>query len=248
MKRYALAALIGAGLSAGAAHAGVTVTYENPGVENTTATLGGPHGVETFNSLNPGVQSFSTDYGTGHVITGDYSDVVIRSPDIYGGAGGSNFAGADFTHTITLDLTNTADAGGVKYFGFWLSALDAGNLVTLSENGSQFFSFDPSKVLAAVGSNPAYFGNPDQGHQDAGEPFVFVNFFSTTAFNQITFSESINGNGYESDNHTVAGAFREVTGNPLPGVPEPETWALMIMGFGGAGALLRRQRRRAALA
>jgi len=26
-------------------------------------------------------------------------------------------------------------------------------------------------------------------------------------------------------------------------VPEPTTWALMIMGFGGAGAVLRRQRR-----
>jgi hypothetical protein len=27
-----------------------------------------------------------------------------------------------------------------------------------------------------------------------------------------------------------------------PGVPEPATWALMIMGFGGAGAMLRRRR------
>lgn len=26
------------------------------------------------------------------------------------------------------------------------------------------------------------------------------------------------------------------------GVPEPATWALMIMGFGGAGAALRRRR------
>jgi len=33
---------------------------------------------------------------------------------------------------------------------------------------------------------------------------------------------------------------------PPPGVPEPATWALMIMGFGSAGALLRRQRRLAA--
>jgi hypothetical protein len=27
-----------------------------------------------------------------------------------------------------------------------------------------------------------------------------------------------------------------------PGVPEPTTWALMILGFGGAGAMLRRRR------
>lgn len=31
-------------------------------------------------------------------------------------------------------------------------------------------------------------------------------------------------------------------------VPEPATWALMIMGFGGAGALIRQRRRQAALA
>ena len=31
-------------------------------------------------------------------------------------------------------------------------------------------------------------------------------------------------------------------GNPGPGVPEPATWALMIAGFSGAGAMLRRKR------
>jgi hypothetical protein len=36
------------------------------------------------------------------------------------------------------------------------------------------------------------------------------------------------------------------TGVPVAWVPEPGTWALMILGFGGAGAMLRRQRRLAA--
>jgi hypothetical protein len=31
-------------------------------------------------------------------------------------------------------------------------------------------------------------------------------------------------------------------GGHQPGVPEPATWALMILGFGGAGAMLRRRR------
>jgi hypothetical protein len=30
--------------------------------------------------------------------------------------------------------------------------------------------------------------------------------------------------------------------DPGPGIPEPGTWALMILGFGGAGAMLRRRR------
>jgi hypothetical protein len=36
--------------------------------------------------------------------------------------------------------------------------------------------------------------------------------------------------------------------NPNGGVPEPTSWALMLLGFGGLGALLRQSRRRAAWA
>lgn len=35
--------------------------------------------------------------------------------------------------------------------------------------------------------------------------------------------------------------------NPTPAVPEPATWAMMLLGFGFTGLLLRRDRRRAAL-
>ena len=34
-------------------------------------------------------------------------------------------------------------------------------------------------------------------------------------------------------------------GPPAGGIPEPAAWALMILGFGGAGAALRRARPRA---
>ena len=35
--------------------------------------------------------------------------------------------------------------------------------------------------------------------------------------------------------------------DPIPGVPEPGAWALMILGFGAAGAMLRRRRQEAVL-
>jgi hypothetical protein len=46
---------------------------------------------------------------------------------------------------------------------------------------------------------------------------------------QVVFSSS--GNSFELDNIAVASA-----------VPEPATWAMMIVGFGVAGGALRRRR------
>jgi len=37
-------------------------------------------------------------------------------------------------------------------------------------------------------------------------------------------------------------------GTPIDGVPEPATWTMMILGFGGAGFVARRRRRAAAIA
>lgn len=56
---------------------------------------------------------------------------------------------------------------------------------------------------------------------------------------QITTSANIGGVGQVSINGI---------GGVTAAVPEPAAWALMILGFGGAGAALRRQRRQAALA
>ena len=39
-----------------------------------------------------------------------------------------------------------------------------------------------------------------------------------------------------------------VAGDVTGGIPEPGTWGLMILGFGGAGAMLRMSRRRTAWA
>ena len=43
--------------------------------------------------------------------------------------------------------------------------------------------------------------------------------------------------------NTQAGAYAEVTYTyATPGIPEPATWAFMIMGFGAAGSIVRRRR------
>ena len=249
MKIALLAATIAAAtIAAGSAQAGIVVTYENPGVTNTTADFD-VVGVENFDGRPTGTGGFATSFGGNGAISGVYSSgLQINSGDKYGGQGASNYAVTFSGGGYTLDLTSTANAAGVTYFGYYLPALDRGNMLELWSGGSKIFTFTPSDVLAAVSGNPLYFGKPDAPNQgqNNGQPYVFVNFFATggTAFDQVVFHESPQVGGYESDNHTV-GYYKTITGN---GVPEPATWAMMIMGFGAAGTAIRARRRQGALA
>lgn len=254
MKRFAclLAGAVALTAFAGVAHAGDNfhVTIENPGVKKSTATFDSV-GVETFDSTAlGGNRSFTTDFGTGGIITGSYTGVDVLAADQYGGAGGvGNYASTQSTGGYSLDLTTT-DPAGINYFGFWLSALDGGNTLTFSKAGTTVFTFSPTDVLALVGSMPAYFGNPDGpfAGQDGAQPFVFLNFYDTDGiFDKVTFSENPTIGGYESDNHTV-GFFTVESGTPVGGVPEPASWAMMIMGFGAIGGAMRRRAASQALA
>jgi hypothetical protein len=63
----------------------------------------------------------------------------------------------------------------------------------------------------------------------------------------LTFDKAITSVTLGSTN-TNAFEISDVAGIPAGGVPEPTSWALMILGFGSAGAMLRNQRRRQAVA
>jgi hypothetical protein len=235
---------------AGVVQAGFIVTYEAPGVTSTTAAF---HyvGVESFNSRGTGIKTFSTDFGTAGqsvVITESYNHVQLNPVDVFGGANASDYAVA-FSNTpydLTLSATVGANNVPVTYFGYWLSALDAGNHVDFYRGGSVVFSFNPADVLALTGNCPSspYCGRPEDPLKagNVGEPYVFLNFYDDAGlgFDKVSFYETTGG-GYESDNHTV-GFYNRVTGTLVPSqaAPEPSSLALFALAFAGLTAVRRR--------
>jgi hypothetical protein len=75
---------------------------------------------------------------------------------------------------------------------------------------------------------------------------IFMGFTSTEAVTKVFIDENYFGNinnfhccMYDNE---YFGDYEMVSARPLSAAPEPAAWALMILGFGGAGALLRRSR------
>lgn len=257
---FSLAA-VAAGLAASSAGAVVPfqVSYESEaaGAQSSTSTFSAV-GVETFSGRSPAnnvEQTFATDFGGSSVFSGTYTNTEIRDADQYGGAGGSGAYAVTFsTSGYSLDIASTLPQG-VNYFGYWLSALDAGNQVTFYSGSRKLFTFRPQDVINAVNATATpgdYYGNPNAAFagQNTGEPYIFLNFYSNLRpFTRIEFAETPAGGGYESDNHTV-GRFLTQSGTLIPlndsvvaDVPEPATWAMLIAGFGMVGVSARRRRR-----
>lgn len=227
-----------------------TVTVEAPGVVNSNAGFD-YFGIETFDSRDYGIDTFWTNFNSSP-IAGEYSGVNIMPADQFGGAGNTGrYAVAGLENDIrsySIKFSQPAEDGdsyqGINYFGYWLSALDAGNTVEFFNGGTSLGTFDPGDVLSFVGGQDAYFGNPftgpdRQSRQNKNEPYVFVNFFlEAGTFDTIVFRQAAGSAGYESDNHTV-GWYKETSGTVIPSVPEPSTWAMMLLGFGCVGGLMR---------
>lgn len=238
-------------------------TYLAPKQElPTSAQLGGPpnvSGTETFNALatttNSGGTPFVSSFGNNGAITGAFSGVFgIVDHNQYGGAGtptpvngaSKYIATFDGTTGLHVKFSHTNAVPGVNYVGLQISALDAGNQLTLYRSGVVLGTYSPAALVKAVGTCPtnngttnSYCGNPTTG-ENTGEQYAYVNFFDLSGyFDELMLTET-SGGGFEADNFTV-GYLNPTTLFGTVLVPEPGSVAVVLSGLLGV-MLLRRRR------
>jgi hypothetical protein len=115
-------------------------------------------------------------------------------------------------------------AKGLNAFSFYLGSPDAFNFVKFTKVGGGTITLQGSEIWGAV--------TGDNGDQAWGRRVSYD--FDGDVISKIEFTST--GNSFEFD--SLAGTA----------VPEPASWALMITGFGAAGAMVRRRRTVTALA
>lgn len=130
----------------------------------------------------------------------------------------------------------TPDTGGLNFLSF---SLENATFTSLEFRVSPIDTNNPG----ATGPWTLVLNGFDENNN------AFTDSFSDLQANEFFNITAINGQRITSANFTMAadqGAIQKVAQIRIDGaqavVPEPGTWALMIMGFGGAGAMLRRRR------
>jgi hypothetical protein len=163
----------------------------------------------------------------GNEITTTPDPITSSAPPPYSGGvivGGSPVP-VDPTDYASVQGGGTATfstlAGTFKSFSFYLGSPDTYNRVTFNFNGGGSQVFQGADIW---GGFPPGNGDRSLGYR------VFYDFGGAQV-SSITFESS--ANAFEFDG--LAGA-----------IPEPATWAMMILGFGAAGTVLRTNRRRLA--
>jgi hypothetical protein len=164
---------------------------------------------------------------------GDYlggCDVTITTPDATACQGyysGNILSGSD----VALQQGAIAALpGSFTWDGDWDGLVADGNVIHSLTNTNQINFGETLFGETIIG---AHFGNIDDNLGNSGNVSVFWLFdFGTTGADYVVL-DNIRG---------FSNAALYTTGSG-GGVPEPATWAMMLVGFAGAGMALRRGRR-----
>lgn len=120
---------------------------------------------------------------------------------------------------LTFEADFTSHAFNVGFY----QALNSGDFLTATV-------FDGATNLGSV-DFPSPWGGFD---------VTFQGVSNDVAFDRVVFTVNKTDNGFF--------AMNDFTFDAAPGVPEPASWAMMLVGFGSIGAVLRRRRTSAPVA
>ncbi|MDP3854689.1 MAG: PEPxxWA-CTERM sorting domain-containing protein [Phenylobacterium sp.] len=195
----------------------------------------------TFSSfqtaLNPG-EILVTDFDSPYTLAPGWSSVFAAAglatgdnplPDASAAPGfGTTVTDDDLTQYLAVYGTSTATfTGAASAVSMYVGSLDTGNQWTIYTTAGDFF-FDGADlgVFSGVGS--------EYGERNAATTngrFTFTSDAKITGFKLFSKSDSL-----------------EISDVGYSAVPEPATWAMMIIGFGAVGSMVRGARRRQAFA
>lgn len=228
----ALAATAATALAASSANATVTSAHFdplawalNPGEVDITQFEGGPSlGATTF--FQPGY----TMSGNAVLMTGSIGGVSAApampgSSSVYNpatGRDGSQYLSIQGGRSATITLP------GLRQISFYIGSIDMYNTLAFHYSDGSFEL--PVMTGGWVSDHTITQSN---GDQQSG---------NTNGRLTLTFDKPIDSVVLGSS--TNAFEISEIAGIRTGGVPEPSSWALIILGFGTAGSALRAQRRR----
>lgn len=212
-------------------------------------------GIATFNSVVAGTGATASTLSLVAGTNGAYTDFSITRPN--GGAVNVsspyqlfNSSPSRFTSGGVVDISPSGASRGIGAKNSGLTFTFANPINALGfEVGDWATCCQPSDLYIQFGNNtPILLGQStsfgDQFLTNGGAG-VFVGAFDNSGtFTTVSFW----GDGFGE--FLVAGGtirYANIGSGPLPGVPEPTTWALLILGFGAIGAAMRRSKVRTAV-
>ncbi|MBP6877057.1 MAG: PEP-CTERM sorting domain-containing protein [Phenylobacterium sp.] len=192
------------------------------------------------------------------------------------GQSGYNFVGADFSASLdqAIDSSGAVNIGEFQHVNFPISSGGSITGVGLrfttdvwadgSFLGAKTFEYNFSHNETTNNANPCDNGQANGGGINANgcADRVTMNFNSNSQVFQIGDKQyTLNLDGFLVDGSPSGGFWTKENAvnsayirgkidlySVASGVPEPATWAMMIIGFGGVGTMVRSSRRRQMLA
>jgi len=200
-----------------AAHADGVVTnadLASPGVYFGSGNPNGAFVVDTESGIEIGLRSKISGVHPQITPVGDVYDIPLGD-------------------TFNFDYSFNPDVGGSE-----ASIAGLTQLITVSDAFGFFTSYDPT-ASSPVGDNAIHAGTPGAFQNSEKISFHFLDGAGYDPNKNDTFHVT-----YTVSNSagTPVLAVQNVVNIGAGAVPEPASWALMIFGFGGAGAMLRRRR------